>query len=75
MLHDHESLHIRGARYASEWFWQAEALWKQHRTENNTDKNTALPDYLNWQHKLTSQIPPPGLWVLTMPPGLTPGPV
>lgn len=64
MLHDHEALHIRGARYASEWFWQAEALWKQHRTENNTDKNTALPDYLNWQHKLTSQNPDARFMVL-----------
>jgi SAM-dependent methyltransferase len=50
-----EGLLGEGFTYGSEWFFNAEKCWEDSRTENNTNMETTLSDYLNWQNKLTDQ--------------------
>jgi hypothetical protein len=57
VLHDSEKLLSMGAKYASQWFWNAEKLWTKHRTEACERNKINLIDWLDWQHKLTQQDP------------------
>ena len=57
VLLDYDELMSRDMRNTSKWFWNASKLWEKHRTEKNAKQEISLPDYLNWQNKLTNQDP------------------
>lgn len=54
---DSEGLLAEGFSYASTWFREAERLWEVNRTEKNAERGTTLSQYLDWQSKLSGQIP------------------
>lgn len=56
-LLDHEELLKRGARYTSEWFFEAHNLWDEHKTEKNRNASNSLLYWLNYQQKLSKQPP------------------
>ncbi|KEO55622.1 N-6 DNA methylase [Thalassospira permensis] len=52
-----EELLARGYREASKWFYKAERIWDELKTDGNRKKKIDLTSYLNWQSKLTNQKP------------------
>jgi hypothetical protein len=52
-----EGLLEHGNRYASAWFFDAEARWDKKKTDKNKEMDMSLSSYLDWQSKLSDQNP------------------
>lgn len=48
-------LTARGDVEAAQWFGKCEKLWDERRSDSAKKQNSSLTDWLDWQHKLTSQ--------------------
>lgn len=48
-------LTARGDVEAAQWFGRCERLWNERRSDSAKKQNSSLTDWLDWQHKLTSQ--------------------
>src|SRR5674476_173807 len=48
-------LTARGDVEAAQWFGKCEKLWEERRSDSAKKQKSSLNDWLDWQHKLTSQ--------------------